>query len=277
LNRSTPIANLGKLRVLCSTHPRKIFIHQMGGSFVNESKIVVTERLRREGRWAEASKFKDAAAADFRSSGMSRTEANEAAWNATAEKFPPSSPERAERGGGPQDDVSAVSPPIPWGDLPTEAHFDDEVRWVHQQYILIVEDSPSGRIIHWDRATTEPPSTGACSLALWAADNRTAFYKDLLPKTIAKAGGGSRELAEQIAEEEERGISDVEALLKQVEDEMDAKLRANVPSVLQQRVSETLNDWARRYAVSLESEALAQLDSGICRLIKDSLGAFSQQ
>ena len=33
---------------------------------MNESKIELTERLRREGRWAEASKFKDEALADFR-------------------------------------------------------------------------------------------------------------------------------------------------------------------------------------------------------------------
>lgn len=244
---------------------------------MNESKIVVTERLRREGRWAEASKFKDAAAADFRASGMTRTEANEAAWNATAEKFPPSSPERAERGSGPQDDASAVSPPIPWGDLPTEAHFDDEVRWVHQQYILIVEDSPSGRIIHWDRATTEPPSTGACSLALWAADNRTAFYKDLLPKTIAKAGGGSRELEDQITEHDEQLIADINALLKHFQDTMDAGLRADLPTALQQHVREMLDDWARMHTVSLECEARARLDSGICRLVKDTLRAFRKE
>ncbi len=115
---------------------------------MNESKIVVTERLRREGRWAEASKFKDAAAANFRDSGMTRAQANEAAWNATAEKFPPLSIEPAESEDGLRDAASAVSQPIPWRDLPTEANFDDEVRWVHQQYIVILEESPRGRIIH---------------------------------------------------------------------------------------------------------------------------------
>ena len=46
---------------------------------MNESKIALTDRLRREGRWAEASKFKDAALADFRAKGMKRDEAGAAA------------------------------------------------------------------------------------------------------------------------------------------------------------------------------------------------------
>ena len=41
---------------------------------MNESKIELTERLRREGRWPEASKFKDAAVKDFRDKGMKRQE-----------------------------------------------------------------------------------------------------------------------------------------------------------------------------------------------------------
>ena len=34
-----------------------------------ESKIELTERLRREGRWTEASRLKDTALADFRAQG----------------------------------------------------------------------------------------------------------------------------------------------------------------------------------------------------------------
>ncbi|MBU4400520.1 MAG: hypothetical protein KKE86_14450, partial [Planctomycetes bacterium] len=59
---------------------------------MNESKIELTERWRREGRWSEASRFKDAAVKDFRSQGMKRAEASDAAWEATAEAFPPPAP-----------------------------------------------------------------------------------------------------------------------------------------------------------------------------------------
>ena len=54
-----------------------------------ESKIALTERLRREGRWDEASKFKDNAINGFRTDGMKRGDAAEAAWAAMADAFPP--------------------------------------------------------------------------------------------------------------------------------------------------------------------------------------------
>jgi len=47
---------------------------------MNESKIDLTDRLRREGRWAEASKFKDAVVRELRAQGMRKTEAVEEAW-----------------------------------------------------------------------------------------------------------------------------------------------------------------------------------------------------
>jgi len=59
---------------------------------MNESKIVATERLRREGRWEEASRFKDAAIREFRSKGIKKAEAAEAAWKAMLEKYPPLPP-----------------------------------------------------------------------------------------------------------------------------------------------------------------------------------------
>jgi hypothetical protein len=56
---------------------------------MNESKIELTERLRRQGRWGEASRFKDTALREFRGKGMTKAEAAEAAWNAMAEAYPP--------------------------------------------------------------------------------------------------------------------------------------------------------------------------------------------
>ena len=59
---------------------------------MTESKIELTERLRREGRWPEAMKFKDTALRDFRCKGMKRDEAAQAAWEATATAYPPLAP-----------------------------------------------------------------------------------------------------------------------------------------------------------------------------------------
>ena len=56
---------------------------------MNESKIELTERLRREGRWSEASQFKDEVLKKLRSDGMTRADAAEQAWERMAAQYPP--------------------------------------------------------------------------------------------------------------------------------------------------------------------------------------------
>ena len=56
---------------------------------MNESKADLTNRLRREGRWPEASAFKDTAVKELRSQGMKRREAREEACRRVSDKFPP--------------------------------------------------------------------------------------------------------------------------------------------------------------------------------------------
>lgn len=60
---------------------------------MDESKIDVTERLRREGRWSEASKFKDETVKKLRAEGMKRPEAGEQARETMAKACPPIDPE----------------------------------------------------------------------------------------------------------------------------------------------------------------------------------------
>ena len=56
---------------------------------MTESKIVLTERLRKQGVWDEASKFRDSVRKRLQSEGQSRREANERAWEAMAKEYPP--------------------------------------------------------------------------------------------------------------------------------------------------------------------------------------------
>jgi len=64
---------------------------------MKESRIELTERLRREGRWQEASRFKDEMVRNQRAEGMKRREAGEQAWQKMAEAYPPMSPEEVRR------------------------------------------------------------------------------------------------------------------------------------------------------------------------------------
>lgn len=56
---------------------------------MKESRIDATDRLRREGRWGEASLRRDEARKQLRSEGKNRREANDEAWEAMLEQFPP--------------------------------------------------------------------------------------------------------------------------------------------------------------------------------------------
>jgi hypothetical protein len=236
-------------------------------------KLALMQRLRAEGRWPQAEAFKNNAIAELKSKGAENPV--EQAWAAMAEAYPPLPVAEgpAEPAAGAPEAMTTDAPPIPWSDLPTEGDFDEEVRWVHQQYILIVEETPRGRLIHWERATKKPPSTGACSLARWAATNWTAFYKDLLPKTMANAAVSPEE--EALVREDKRSVAEISGLLSKMLDGMDEELRADVPKVLQQRVRDMLSHWVQQFGVSLAADARARLDSAIVGLLQDSLRAFA--
>jgi hypothetical protein len=62
---------------------------------MTESKIVATDRLRKEGRWEEASLWRDEKRKQLRTDGKhNRAESNAAAWDAMIEQFPPLPPSK---------------------------------------------------------------------------------------------------------------------------------------------------------------------------------------
>jgi len=237
---------------------------------MNESKIELTERLRAEGRWAEAARFKEVARADFRAKGMKRAEAVEAAWEAMAEAFQPLSVAEGPADPDVPEAAATDAAPIPWRDLPTVADFADEVRWVHQQYIRIVEEAPRGRVIHWDRASVKPPSTGACSLARWAAENRTAFYKDMLPKIMAKVDDQA-EKEEANVRRERMQIDEIRGVLREMNNQWAEELMAKTPETIRAKVRDILEDWAGRSGLTIPHEAKFDLGAHIGELVDDCL------
>lgn len=133
---------------------------------MNESKISLTDRLRRENRWAEATQFKDAHAKQLRDSGERRGPAIEAAWTAMELQFPPLEiPETPE-----EDELALIPEGISAGNL---KDFATDAGWTYSN------------LLSGDDYTEEPPSTGALSLLVWARKNTTVFYGNLLPKALA--------------------------------------------------------------------------------------------
>ena len=56
---------------------------------MQESKIELTDRLRREDRWTAASLYRDQLRKRLRAERMPRKQANEESWRLMAEEFPP--------------------------------------------------------------------------------------------------------------------------------------------------------------------------------------------
>ena len=131
---------------------------------MNESKIALTERLRREGNWSAASKFKDDALRDFRAKGMKRDEASDAAWEAMQQAFPPTASVASTT------DIRAEEPidtrvqglseiPADWPQLPANASLQVEISWVSANRLRVRD----GTGVNLSRALSPAPSYSALS------------------------------------------------------------------------------------------------------------------
>ena len=172
---------------------------------MNESKVELMDRLRRERRWVEASKFKDTALADLRAKGMKRNEAGAAAWEAMAEAYPPL----------PEADTAAVNVrvqglgdiPASWGDLPANASLQAEIGWCQANRLRIVEEKSSGAtVVHLDRARVPAPSWAALG---WLETSIRSYAKfvDVAAKVTATQQDEQEHVRrEEVAIDEVRGL-----------------------------------------------------------------------
>jgi hypothetical protein len=135
---------------------------------MNESKIDLTDRLRQEGRWAEASLRKDVLIAELRASGLKRVEAAAEAWRRLAAEFPPLEPDEDDNDAMEDDACPPLA--IAEGDsLPLD--WEADVLWVYHAL--------------GDESVPPAPSRGAANLLRWAKKNgrnRGAFYSTMLPR-----------------------------------------------------------------------------------------------
>jgi len=127
---------------------------------MDESRSELTDRLRREGRWSEASKFKDTALADFRAKGMKRDEAGAAAWEAMAEAYPPLPEEDVAVDGRRVRGLQDI--PSDWPDIPGNASLQAELRLVTANRLRVCAEEPGGVIrVRLERAECPAPSHAA--------------------------------------------------------------------------------------------------------------------
>ena len=175
---------------------------------MNESKIALTERLRREGNWSAASKFKDDALRDFRSKGMKRDEASEAAWDAMEQAFPPIATVAATTGMREEvvtdTRIQGLSEiPSDWPPLADNASLQAEIGWCQANRLRVVEESASGVVtVHLVRARTPAPSWAALG---WLETSIKTYAKfvDVAARATAVQDGEAADIRREIQSIEE--------------------------------------------------------------------------
>jgi hypothetical protein len=142
-----------------------------------EGKAAATNRLTQEGRWSEASAFKDSRISEHRKAGMKRPDAQELAWQEMLDKYPPIANTSA-------DDSALDDGGIDVADLPESQGVSlvDDIMWC---YSVLEIKCPN---------LSDAPSRGAVGLLKWARKDRDSFFKLLASKAMAaapKAAGGA--------------------------------------------------------------------------------------
>ncbi len=235
---------------------------------MNESKIALTERLRREGRWAEASKLKDTALAEFRAKGMNRDEASEAAWDAMEKAYPPLAAAEAAAVNVRVQGLGEI--PADWPELPGNASLSAEIGWVQANRLLIVEERPGGAtVVRLDRAMTPAPSWAALS---WLETSIRSYAK-FVEVAAKQAGEGHDEQA--FVRQERMQIDEISGLLKEMQDQWAEELLANTSETIRLKVCSLLEDWARRSALTILGEAKADLAGHVCELVDECVGILA--
>lgn len=180
-----------------------------------ESRVTMLNRLKAEGRWEEASLFKDRVISELRMEGMRKIEAGETAWREVARMFPPLLEEEGD-GEGTSDATFGLLP-RGWPVLPETAAWVEELEWAYQNgFFVIVERAggAGGVSYRWERASCPAPSRGALVLMKLLAESRQKFM-DLLGK--AKTGVDTEDT--EVVKRERRRVEEIEGLLEGLKEE----------------------------------------------------------
>lgn len=187
------------------------------------AKLAIMQRLRAEGRYAEAAAGRDNERRRLKGEGVDRKDAVDLSWAWVEEHYPPLPKAEVEAKEAKTKEPAAVEVegdipglnvfPKAWGELPKTAKFEAEVEWAYQNLQLVLVDAGVKRRVDLKRATSPAPSAGAVACLRLAITNFNTFMKDLLPK--AKRGEGEGEAVEMVRRER-KSIEEIRGLLEQM-------------------------------------------------------------
>ena len=169
---------------------------------IAESKIALTDRLRREDRWEAATLRKQELANEIKGAGKSRKDANEEAWTRMAAEYPPL---RAQ----------SAADAIPTAE---QAAIDDELDSLAERAAEAKPDLIGDTLWVYSNAERrrirprDCPSAGAWGLLKWSRQHPAEFYGKLLVRALDRR----EDIEKERAEEKESADPGLESLAEMV-------------------------------------------------------------
>ena len=224
---------------------------------MTESKIVATERLRREGRWAEASLWRDEKRKQLRADGQTKANANEASWQAMIEEFPPLAME---------EDVSSEQPGtvelIDLGNYDSQPDMSRDILWVYENLVMkgvTAEDAPC---------------LGAWAQLQWARQDKNRFFEQVLPKAMDSIEKKTKEDSAPV--KGERLITDIEKMVADCQLQWERDAVAHMPDTIRETVSARIKDWERRFRLDLAPEARESWTLKMLKIVDQAITAMTK-
>jgi len=166
---------------------------------MRETKLDITNRLRKENRDGEAGDFRRRRIKELRAAGKRKVEAGEIAWQEMEDAYPPLPPTEE-----PEEDELETSPEftaeqiaqLPPGSLD---EFMSDADWVYSNL--------TQKEVDLEKA----PSTGAVALLEWARENKNDFFSKVVPRVIAQL-----EKQDALDDAEEVEAMEIEKLIEEL-------------------------------------------------------------
>jgi hypothetical protein len=218
-----------------------------------ESKITATDRLRKEGRWEEASLWRDDMRKQLRAEGHTKAKANEASWQAMTEAFPPlpTSPDE------PSDTVELLE----LDNYDSQPDMSRDILWVYEN------------LARKGVAAEDAPGLGAWGLLQWARKFSNRFFEQVLPKARAV----EKEAEEDInRKEDEEQIADIRERITEMHLEWEQEAVAGMDETLRKTVTSRMKGWQEQFHLDLAADAREGLLLRILRIVKDAVGAVTK-
>lgn len=191
----------------------------------------ICDRLRREGRWAEAEPVKNALVKEARAGGMHKADAQAWAWSEIERLYPPvvelgvvtcdvgggdsraGDQARAREEHAAESGVVGLAElPAEWPPLPPNASLTSEIAWVQANRLRVTTGSEDRAVVDLSRALSPAPSHAAIG---WLETSIRAYskYCDIAAKATSQA-----EDEREHVRREKLAITEVRGLLSEMMD-----------------------------------------------------------